>query len=144
MTVQNGQDTKLFITGAAGFWEAAEAISKRRNMFHWPAFYVNLSYAIELMLKAFLASRGSDRAALKKLGHRLAKGYENAVQAGYQPPSTNLLRLIDLIDGKLLSFRYLEGGSIEITEEKTALEIVEVHLHSIAEQIPIGELPYDE
>jgi hypothetical protein len=132
---------RLF-TGSLGFFETARAAYRLDGGRHWPAFYVNICYAIELSLKAFVAQRGATEKALRhEIGHRLDIALDKAESAGYRPPNGHLRILIGMIGTahKDHSLRYLEGDVPLVTPEPDeTLKAVADHLDAIGEQLPVS------
>ena len=142
--------TRLLYTGAVGFLFAAEATHERHlrepsEPEHYPAICVNACYAAELSLKAFLASRGEGRKALKAIGHDLAEGYEAALAKGYQSNHPAVSGLIDIMSPLHIthSLRYLEDISIDIPETRNMIAITRHLVLTIGKQIPITDINID-
>ena len=139
--IQNPEDTKRLIAASLAFHKTAELLFNYKEVFHWPPFYTNLFYSIELSFKAFLASRGQDRAQLKKLNHSLQKLLTNSEQAGLVVPNPRFRELIAQIDGRLFDLRYLEGGGILVVEATEALELVWQHFVAVCAFLPVTDFP---
>ena len=72
----NSDQALLYSAAARGFLEACRGlvlIAEPKPMNHWPAFYLNLGYALELASKAVLSSKGVSNAELKRIEHDLEK-----------------------------------------------------------------------
>jgi len=139
--------TRLLYTGAIGFMVSAEATHERSladptEPEHWPAICVNLCFALELSLKAFVASRGTDRKALKALGHDLARALKVAEAAGYQPRHPAIAELVGIFSPLHVNhgLRYLEDRAVEVPETRNAVAIVRRHVLDVGAQIPITTL----
>jgi hypothetical protein len=142
------QAARLLLTGAIGFLIAAEATHERsltrpKEPEHWPAISVNVCYAFELSLKAFLASRGTTAAQLKEIGHDLKKGLSAAREAGYVPDHPAVEAVIDLLSPlhKSNRLRYLEDKSVELPDTRNLIAIAHRHMKAVGAQIPISALP---
>ncbi|QPQ54585.1 hypothetical protein IC614_09640 [Allosphingosinicella flava] len=140
----NSLSTKMLLTGAVGFYEAASALLKNDDMFHWPAFFVNLSYSFELSLKSMLVYREvvtyND---LKKIGHDLSKSLSMAISFGYKLPDPNISDLISILSPLHMrnELRYMRGGVVEIPDAEQARQLAWLHIQAIGDQIPINDLP---
>lgn len=138
---------RLLYTGAVGFQVAAEATHERHlrepvEPEHWPAISVNLCFALELSLKAFIALRGGDRRALKEIGHDLVGGLDAARVAGYSPKHPAVSELIAILSPLHVnhSLRYLEDKSTNLPDTRNMISIVRRHVLEIGKQMPIADL----
>jgi hypothetical protein len=139
--MQNIEAVKRLFSSALGFYKAAEIVQGHKEFQLWPPIYVSLFYALEMSLKAFLASRGMDRAALKGFNHRLSILINECEKAGMVFPNPRFHEFVGQIDGKLMEIRYLEGDDIEVAEAPEALELTWQHLISVWAHIPYDKLP---
>jgi hypothetical protein len=134
---------RLF-SASLGFFEVARAAHRSDGMFHWPAFYVNICYSIELSLKAFLVQRGASKSSIRhQVGHRLGVALNMAVSAGYRPPDDHLRVLIGMIGSHHQdhSLRYLEGDvQVHAPAPEETLRAVADHLDAIGAQLPVSNL----
>lgn len=139
--------TRLLYTGAVGFLVSAEATHERslrepQEPEHWPAICVNACFAMELSLKAFVASRGAGQRELKKLGHDLEQARQTAETAGYRPAHPAVPGLIAILSPLHVShsLRYLEDKAVDLPETRNMIAIVRRHVLDIGAQIPITAL----
>jgi hypothetical protein len=135
---------RLLCAGAQGFLVAAEATHERHvnesaEPEHWPAITVNLCFALELSLKAFIALHGGSRETLKKIGHDLVRGLAEARAAGYAPEHPAVPDLITILGPLHVnhSLRYLEKGSVELPEVRNMIAIVGFHVRDVGVKIAI-------
>lgn len=142
MPIENAVLTKRLIAAATGWREAARAILSVRveSVVLWPPFYCSLLYSIEMSLKAYLASRGSDRTELKRVGHNLKDLVNLAAERGLPVADQRLTIFIVQASEKLLELRYLEGDEIELVEPEEILSVVDAHFVQLARAIPISAL----
>lgn len=80
-----------------------------------PAIYMMLGFVVELQLKAFLAHRGLDDAALRRISHDLPAAYQAALANGFPRD----IPIANLVDGlaephRQHSFRYMVEADIEL------------------------------
>lgn len=77
-------DTRLFaldaLERAEEFFEAFQRLPTRKS---WPHYFL-LGHAVELALKAFLASRGMTAEEVRKYGHKLERLLNAAVTHGLE------------------------------------------------------------
>jgi hypothetical protein len=141
----NCTTARLLYAGALGFLVAAEAthewhLREPTEPEHWPAISVNLCFALELSLKAFIASRGGTKKKLKAIGHDLVRGLHAAQAAGYSPnhPAVPCLiaKLGPLHVRPLLS--YLEGKSADLPDTRNMIAIVGHHVREVGAQMPFA------
>jgi hypothetical protein len=132
----------LLSAGAHGFLVAAEATHERHlrdpvEPEHWPAIGVNLCFALELSLKAFISLHGGSSAALKKIGHNLVGGLADARAAGYLPKHPALADLIAILSPlhHNHSLRYLENKSANLPDTRVMISIVRCHVREVGMQI---------
>ena len=143
MTV--GTKAKHLFSGGHGFLEAARSllILKPNGLIHWPAVYVNLCYALELSLKAYIFHRGETEKTLRIIGHDLVVALDTAKRLGYIPPTDKLAELVLLLKDshKDHSLRYLKDETIDLPEDHDfVIWIVDEHFKALAKQIPITSL----
>jgi hypothetical protein len=149
---ENRATARLLCAGAVGFLTAAEATHERHlcepsEPEHWPAISVNLCFALELSLKAFIALHGGNRKTLKKVGHNLAYGLVAARNVGYSPDHPAVSELIATLSPLHIShsLRYLENKSACLPETRNMISIVRSHVREvgthIAAQIIDGQAP---
>jgi hypothetical protein len=142
-TPENSQETaRLLCAGAVGFLIAAKATHERHlhqpgEPEHWPAISVNLCFALELSLKAFIALHGGNRSTLKKIGHNLASGLTAACEAGYSPKHPSVPELIAILSPLHVShnMRYLENKSASLPDTRNMISIVNCHVREVGRQI---------
>ena len=128
-----------------GFLVAAEATYERHAIQrdgpeHWPAIIVNLCFAIELSLKAFLASCGCDREHLIRLRHNLTRALREAVENGYRPGSDAVPALIEELSPyhKDHSIRYLEGRDLDLPDTSNMIAIVRLLVAEVGGKLQAG------
>ena len=130
--------TRSWLIGAFGFRNVSESYLNYPIFEFSPfAYYVNLSFAIELSLKAFLSSKGWSDKKIKEVGHDLVKAWNCAVDEGLEICSEDVFDLIKILsDGhNTHKFRYLEWKSVTLpADDHQALDLV-TQLHR-----RIGEL----
>jgi hypothetical protein len=143
----NRTTARLLYTGAVGFLVAAEATHERHlrepvEPEHWPAISVNLCFALELSLKAFIALRGGDRRALKEIGHNLVGGLDAAHAAGYSAKHPAVSELITILSPLHVShsLRYLQDKSVNLLDTRKMISIVRLHVLEVGKQMPITDL----
>ncbi len=139
---ENRATARLLCAGALGFLIAAEATHERYlrkpgEPEHWPAISVNLCFALELSLKAFIALRGGNRGTLKKIGHNLASGLAAARKVGYSPQHPAVPELIATLSPLHVShsLRYLENKSARLPDTRNMISIVRYHVLEVGTQI---------
>lgn len=139
--VLNNEDTKRLLAASLGFQQATEAIQRLdHEMLHWPAFYTNAYYCVELSFKAFLSSRGVSRTNLRKISHDLVRAKKDAINLGFEIIDARLTELIDQMNGNLFGLRYLEGGSLVLLAIEEVVEVLDGHVQNVARLIPSKEL----
>jgi hypothetical protein len=143
----NRMTAQRLYTGAVGFLAAAEATHERHlrepaEPEHWPAISVNLCFAFELSLKSFIALRGGDRRALKKIGHNLIGGLDAARAAGYVPNHPAVSEIVTILSPLHVShsLRYLEDKSVNLPDTRNMISIVRHHVQEVGKQMPITDL----
>lgn len=113
-------------------------------MFHWPAFLVNVCYALELAPKAFILDRGiATQDQLRgKYGHKLIAAYCTACDAGYEPPDRQIEEVLKLLDPlhRRHSLRYLESSGVILPDPDQTLTVATAYVHSIGMQINVEHL----
>jgi hypothetical protein len=140
------EQCRLLLTGSTGFYEAAESLHMRGEqgpLMHWPALVVNLNYALELSLKAFILLRTRDRNNLRGIGHDLVRGLAMAIDLGFQPPP-NAVNLVAVTGPPHMdhSLRYLSGQAIDLPQLNQALAISHAVVVAVAEQLPLAAIDH--
>lgn len=142
---------RLRLANAMGFLKAGDALLAQHktsgdadDMFHTPAFFVNLCNAYELSLKGFLAHRQWVGDEKNDLGHDLEKALEEAVKLGYRPP-TGVTEMIETLGpfAKNHELRYLRPGLGGVTLPEPpdrALEVARDHVRAIGDQLPLSDI----
>jgi hypothetical protein len=135
------------LAGAFGFLAAAEATHERHlrepaEPEHWPAISVNLCFALELSLKAFIALHGAKEKELRAIGHNLIAGLDAAVAAGYSPKHPAVPGLIAMLSPLHVghSLRYLKDKSADLPDTRNMIAIVRCHVREVGSQIQIADL----
>ena len=136
VSIKPAPNARHLLAGSHGFFSAAEALINAPGIFHAPAFYVNLGFAIELSLKGYILARGGTDRELHDLGHDLLAAFKKAVTDGYQPPFDHVRVAVEKLSPihKNHSIRYLLGGDVTVPDAHGTLNIVRVHLASIISQ----------
>lgn len=138
---------RLRIANAVGFLKASDALLAQHktsgdaaDVFHTFAFFVNLCFAYELSLKAFLAHRKWPGDEKRDLGHDLEKALAEAVKLGYQPPA-GVAEMVEILGplSKSLELRYLSGVSLPDPPDG-ALAVAHAHVRAIGDQLPISDI----
>ena len=137
---------RLRITNAVGFMKAADALwAQHKNndeLFHPFVFFVNLCFAYEISLKAFLAHRKWGGDEKRDIGHDLEKALAEAVTLGYQPPAdvADTIKILSPLS-KSMELRYLRQVSVHLPDPPDhALKVAQAHIRAIGDQLPIADL----
>ncbi len=115
----DAQLASIFLRNAAGFLDCGEAAGRGE------AHLASCCYALELLLKGYLLSRGfSDAWNAEHLGHDLAKAHRLAVHHGFPSDDARIDGFIDAV-----SAAFIRHGLIELHAEHPALtERFEIHM----------------
>jgi hypothetical protein len=122
---------------ALAFLRAAQAlIQVDDGSRSWPALYVNLSFAIELSLKAFSRNAGGADEDLKKLGHNLVSGFDKATELGFTPSSSLQRKLVDDLSPSFvdMSVRYGFCGWIGLPAIPVAMQVTRALVEDVWRQ----------
>jgi hypothetical protein len=109
---------------ASAFLRAAETLhDSDPSGWGWVACYVNIGFAVELALKAYLREKGGSEKLQKRLGHDLVAAYSEAVQRGYSPSDDLQSLLVRDVSPSFqdMSVRYGTFGWIELPAIEAAL-----------------------
>lgn len=136
---------RLRIQNAAGFLEAAAAMFTAGKVdLHPFAFFVNMCFAYELSLKAFLAHRKwQGKEGRGGLGHDLEQAFAEAVTLGYVPPSdvSDMLKILGPLSKAPMELRYLTGNAVQLPHPpEHALAVAHAHMNAVARQLPISDI----
>lgn len=132
----------LYILAARGFADAATAAYDHRYRVGtpWSAIIVNLSFAIELALKAYIYSKNSDDEELRGIGHNLGRALSVACAIGFvsvhglEASVKELQKQHHDLTVRYLSVSYFVGGNLE-----THLETVHRLIGSVHKQVGIED-----
>ena len=130
---------RRMIGGALAFHRAASLLLEHDpKALAWATMFVNLGFAIELGLKAYLREMGMSEEGQIALRHDLVKAFNKALEAGFQPPHAAVEALIVELNPhhKDMSLRYLTGTSIDLPEIAQAIVVVGWLLKALHEQGP--------
>lgn len=135
---------RLRIQNAQGFLEAAGAMFIAGKVdLHPFAFFVNLCFAYELSLKAFLAHRKwQGKEGRGGLGHDLEQALAEAMALHYAPPAdvATMLKILGPLS-KGMDLRYLKGCAVQLPHPPGhALAVAHAHMNALAQQLPISDI----
>lgn len=123
--------------GAFAFLRTAELLhAADPNAWAWATCFVNIGFALELGLKAFLREKGGSEKEQRDLGHDLLRSYQLAVARGLRPSHPLQARLIDELSPpfKDMSLRYLRGEWIDLPSISEAIGVTRMLLLDVHEQ----------
>ena len=133
------QRAKLLFSGSIGFYVTAYSLYQATDELHFPAFVVNLAYAAELSVKAFVLqnSPNADEKVLRQIGHDLNEGLESAIRGGYAPPNETTKDLFNILNDHHIHHyaRYLSGPPISMKPFPLMLTAMAHHLTTIGGQM---------
>jgi hypothetical protein len=101
---------------------------------------VNLDFAIELALKAFLRHHGGSETEQKALGHRLVAAFDAAKARGYRPHRPEFRRTVEILSPSHedYSIRYLTGDGPDLVALPQSIKIVEALIIDLCNQCGFG------
>ena len=133
------QHAKLLFSGSIGFYITAHSLYQMTDEIHFSAFVVNLAYAAELSVKAFVLenSPNADEKMLRQIGHDLNAGLQSAIRVGYAPPNEVTKDLFNILNDHHIhhSARYLSGPPINMKPFALMLTAMAHHLTTIGEKM---------
>ena len=107
------------------------------------AFFVNLCFAYELSLKAFLQHRKwPGKEGRGGLGHDLERALGEAMALGYAVPAdvADTLKILGPLS-KGTDLRYLKGNAVDLPHPpEHALAVACAHMKAIRQQLPISDI----
>jgi hypothetical protein len=138
---------RLLYINALGFVDAARGLhelSKQPgNLPHPFVFFVNLGFAYELSLKAFLTHRKTTLNLRRDIGHDLLAALREAKAAGYIPfPGVEEeLAVLGPLHRSPDEIRYLQDKSVDLPDPPDAsLLLARMFMDDIGRQTPISDL----
>lgn len=131
------QQARSLLAGAWGFYFTAQLAEGGFSTFSEhqpdlrPAILVNVGFAYELSLKAFLAANGQDERRLRDIGHQLDCALSEAIRFGL-PENSDVAEQVRLISPAFAnhSLRYISFGNMELPTNP--VECLRVHLDSVS------------
>ena len=140
---ENLDDSGLALAmNASAFLRAAEALHESEPAgWGWTAFYVNIGFAVELALKAYVREKGGSASDQLGLGHNLVAAYHAAVSRGYQPSDPLQQRLVEDISPPLMDVRYGTCGLIPLPLIEAALKVARGLVEDVWRQCPFAVPP---
>ena len=123
--------------GASAFLRAAELLHENDPAsWAWATCFVNIGFAIELGLKAFLRENGMSENGQRALGHDLAETYRTAVIQGFRSSHPAQAALIDQLSPHFsdMSLRYLTGEWVHLPGIPGAIAAAQSLLLDVHEQ----------
>ncbi|MGH7033943.1 MAG: hypothetical protein ACREFL_09465 [Stellaceae bacterium] len=130
----------LFLANAFGFYLAAKRIAEGGlgDDFPWPPFFVNVGYAFELSLKAYVLQRGGAERDCRNLGHDLKAATSEAQNRGLPQPQWDVTEFLDKINPhhRDHSFRYLRDITLLVPDADEILDVTKRHLEAVARELP--------
>ena len=131
------EQSRCLLAGAWGFYftaqlaEAGFTNSAEQQPDLRPAILVNVGYAYELSLKAFLAANGQDDRRLREIGHKLNCALSEAITLGL-PENSDVAEQVRLI-GPAFANHSLRYISFENQELPTyPVKFLRDHLDSVS------------
>lgn len=91
MAIGLSQDAEIYLDAASRVHQGDEQAIPR----YMPPTYFLFCHAIELLLKAFLASHGTDERGLRKFGHDLNAAFAAATERGFSPADDRFPELVE-------------------------------------------------
>lgn len=128
---------RRMIGGALAFLRSATLLLEfDPQALAWATMFVQLAFAIELGLKAYLREEGLSEKDQFYLRHDLVKAFELAVAAGFKPRHPAVEMLIRELNPhhKDMSLRYLTGTSVDLPKIEDSIVVVGWLLQDLHEQ----------
>lgn len=123
--------------GAFAFLRAVELLHKDDPAsWAWATCFVNIGFALELALKAFIREKGGTEKEQRGLGHDLAEAYTTAIMRGFRSSHHLQKSLVEKLAPhfKDMSLRYLTGEWIELPRITEAIHIARQLILDVHEQ----------
>ena len=136
-----GDLPKLFLANGYGFFLAAARIAGAGvgPDFPWPPFFVNIGYAFELSLKAYVLQHGgTEELCRNAIRHDLSRAIVESRSRGLAQPSDDVYALLSKIGPyhRDHSFRYMTPiDETALPDVAHTLVVTNQHLSSIAKQL---------
>jgi hypothetical protein len=131
-------DPQLFavslLSDTKGFLKAGQMLASQPTL-SLPLYFV-LSHAIELILKAYLASQGATEKQLRsKVGHRLLRAYSRAQKKGFTPSDARIPEIIRWIspyhESYFFRYRGTAHGHMQLPAPKDFADVVSALVRQI-------------